>query len=45
MWSPIQFPHKISQSIEKESPGQNRIRAMSKLAEQGWPIGLRLDPF
>ena len=42
----IQFPpQEISQSIEKGVPPvKTRIRAMSKLADQGWPIGLRLDP-
>ena len=38
-------PQEISQSIEKGVPPvKTRIRAMSKLADQGWPIGLRLDP-
>ena len=25
-------------------PVERRIEAMSKLAERGWPIGLRIDP-
>ena len=38
-------PQEISQSIEKGVPPvKTRIRAMNKLADQGWPIGLRLDP-
>ena len=38
-------PAEISESLEKGVPSVHaRIRAMNKLAEQGWLIGLRLDP-
>jgi spore photoproduct lyase len=38
-------PEEISQQIEHGVPPvSSRIRAMSKLAEQGWKLGLRIDP-
>lgn len=38
-------PAEISESLEKGVPSVHaRIRAMNKLAQQGWLIGLRLDP-
>lgn len=38
-------PDIISKTIEHKVPSvQKRLQAMKRVAEQGWPIGLRLDP-
>ena len=38
-------PEEISQQIEHGVPPlPSRIKAMSRLAEQGWKLGLRIDP-
>ena len=38
-------PDPIARALEhKAPPVQQRIRAMSQLAEAGWPLGLRFDP-
>lgn len=38
-------PHEISQKIEHKVPAvAKRIAAMKKVAQHGWPIGLRFDP-
>lgn len=38
-------PHEISIEVEHKVPSvAKRLLAMKKVAEQGWPIGLRFDP-
>lgn len=38
-------PQNISQALEHKVPGlQQRLDALRKLQQAGWPIGLRLDP-
>ncbi len=38
-------PQSIIESLEQKTPNlDRRIEAMKKLADQGWPIGLRFDP-
>ncbi|MFK5923105.1 MAG: DNA photolyase [Verrucomicrobiota bacterium] len=38
-------PQQIASAFEHGAPTlQQRLKAMKKVAEQGWPIGLRLDP-
>ena len=38
-------PARIAQAIEHGAPPvESRIRAMQRVAERGWPVGIRLDP-
>lgn len=38
-------PRKIAETLEHGAPSiEQRLKAMQKVAQQGWPIGLRLDP-
>ncbi len=38
-------PRQIAEKLEHGAPNlDQRLKAMAKVAEQGWPIGLRLDP-
>ena len=38
-------PHEISSQVEHGVPSvKTRIAAMQKIAEQGWKLGLRIDP-
>ncbi len=38
-------PDEIARAVEHKAPRiEKRIRALAKLQQQGWPVGLRLDP-